>query len=1455
MTSSAEQIKNALLEIRRLKRELEDKGTSDHYAGPIAIVGTGLRLPGGISDLEGFEALLDEARNEITEIPPTRWRQEDTPPDLPKSARYGAFLEHVDMFDPEFFGISGTEAASMDPQQRLVLETGWEALENAGHAPNSFANKPLGIYLGMANSDYGRSLLSDIPAIDPYFTSGSSFSVASGRLAYFLGSKGPAISLDTACSSSLVAVQLACHALQSGECDIALAGGANLILSPEVHVNFSRANMLANDGLCKTFDDGADGYVRGEGCVLFVLRRLEDAQADGDIILAVIRGSAVNQDGRSNGLTAPNGPAQEAVIKSALKNANVKADTVGYIEAHGTGTPLGDPIEMNALASAYGRDKEGAPPLFVGSVKTNIGHLESAAGAVGILKCIVALQSGRIPAHLNFKTPNTHIEWPSYSVQVPVDAEPWPDLDGPRRAGVSSFGFSGTNAHLILEQAPQAKHAVTEGSLPCEVFSLSARTPEAASELARRTAIAIDKAHGSLADLCFTAAEGRAHFQYRFAVAARDKTELSAALRSAASSQHHPSLVAGRAISGIRPKVAFLFTGQGAQHPGMGRSLYETQSVYRNAIDECAELLGNSVPGGLLSILHAEKGDTRVNEPSVAQPALFALEYALAKLWISFGITPDALCGHSLGEFVAATIAGILPLQDALLLVAERGRLSAEAAADGMMASVFSDVDSISALIENTNSVEIAAYNGPNNHVLSGHSNELEPLLSRFTEMGIRAEPLRIAFAAHCALVDPVLSRFAAAAEKVRFQSGAIPIVSNLTGRIAEDTEFATPSHWVNHLRRPVRFTDSIQNLCDLGTTHFIEIGPHPVLSAMAAETVEKLGLTDKTVFLSSLRRDGEPGLELATSLSRAYVDGLTMRPTWLSKGKSNRRSSLPTYPFERTRHWHPSAPQAGISNALQTDAVWKRLTTSLDRQSERGPLGFDAAAYPEKWQALADLRCALVISLLREDGLFAEDGEERSFSDVNKQMHVTEGLVPLVRRWLGALADRGDLVIENDRITAPHKLADPELPSAISRVKTMLSDNLPLCDYVLHCANLLGRVVKGTASPLETLFPGGDFSLALGLYERSTTMRYMNDLAATAIESLAATKPNLAILEAGAGTGGTTAAVLDALDGSQCAYTFTDVSDLFLDRARDRFSDHKNIKYARFDLESSPIEQGFAPSSFDIVLASNAAHAVRNLPETLNYLRSLLRPSGVLILVESTTHFAWFDVTTGLIEGWRHAEDELRDDLALIDKNKWQGALLNAGFKTVESWPRTGSAAESVGQHLIVARAPSDVPSGSTTDAILPIPQFIEAPRLEAAPEISAALKVIANALPGERTKAISELVRLRVVMLLRRRTDRPPSDDERLRDIGLDSLMAVQLRNALAHDLEIDAGLPMSLVFDYPTIGTMAEFLAAANNLGTSTKIDAVPSYGTEENTATDLTNMTDEEVEALLLERLKR
>ncbi|MBR9805915.1 MAG: acyltransferase domain-containing protein [Alphaproteobacteria bacterium] len=1451
MTSSTEQMKQALLEIRRLRRELESRKQHAAKSGPIAIVGAGLRLPGGISDLAGFEALLTEGRHAISHIPSSRWQAADMPADLPPSAHYGAFLDHVDLFDAEFFGISGLEAASMDPQQRLVLETGWEALENAGYAPDSLTDTPLGVYLGMANSDYGRTMLTDLPAIDPYFTSGSSFSVASGRLAYFLGSKGPAITLDTACSSSLVALHLACQALKAGECDMALAGGVNLILSPEVHVNFSRASMLAGDGLCKTFDADADGYVRGEGCVIFTLRRLEDAQADGDHILGIIRGSAINQDGRSNGLTAPNGPSQETLIREALKEAGVTPDQVSYVEAHGTGTPLGDPIEMNALARAYGRDRKDAAPIYVGSVKTNLGHLESAAGAAGILKSLVALKSGRLPAHLNFKTPNPHIDWDTISVRVPTEGQAWPKMDGPRLSGVSSFGFSGTNAHIILEQPHVAEAAAPTEHLSWQMFPLSARSPTALVSLAGKMAATLEDSHHSLADTCFTAGAGRAHFPSRLAVAARSRDDLVSALKTVQEGKAHPDVTLGRAVAGKPPRIAFLFTGQGAQYAQMGRELYETQPVYRNAIDQCADLLGDTVPGGLVAALHAVADTSRLQDPSTAQPALFALEYALAKLWISFGVKAEALCGHSLGEFVAATLSGVMPLEDALRLVAERGKLTAEAGAAGMMASVFADEDTLRNIISASPSIEIAAYNGPANHVLSGPSSDLEPLVARLNADGIRADILRIAFAAHCKLVDPVVDRFRAAAQRVRFGKASIPIVSNLTGGYG--AEISTAEHWSNHLRQPVRFSDGIRTLLDAGITHFIEIGPHPVLSGMAAEIAAGTH-TSAPVFLPSLRRDGNLGQDLASSVGRLYVDGAGIDPACLARSACPKRISLPTYPFERTRHWHSSAPQPGGTRHVSADLSWSRLCTRLDRESVRGPLGFDASAYPQKWQTLADFRRLLIIYLLCEAGLFATDGETHRMDAIITSMKVCDALVPLAIRWMQSLADSGDLTISDEYATAPKALKVPDLDAGRAMVRQALSDNIPLSNYILHCADLLGPVVRGDISPLETLFPGGDFSLALGLYERSATMQYMNGLAAAAVDALASARPGLKILEAGAGTGGTSAAVLDTLRDTNSTYHYTDVSDLFLDRARTRFRNVPDMKFALFDLERPPEEQGLQTGSYDIVLASNAVHAVRNLPETLTYLRSLLRPSGTLVLVESTTHFAWFDVTTGLIEGWRHAEDNLRDDLALLNAPKWRAALLDAGFASAETWPRDGSTGGAIGQHLVVARTSSNEMSSSTGE-IIAEPQFMDIPELEADPEIQSALEAIEAALPKERPQAICDLLRKRVMTLLRRRTDQPPGDHERLLDIGLDSLMAVQLRNALAQDLHIPAGLPTTLVFDYPTLSAMADYLSELTQPDSTESAATSTTSSTQHTDHTDIADMTDEEVEALLMERLKK
>jgi len=484
-------VKRALLEIRELRARIAELESAPRE--PIAIVGIGIRAPGGVRDVASFADLIWSGVDAITPIPPDRWsldawydESQDTPGKM--TTRFGGFVGDVQRFDAEFFGIAPLEAASMDPQQRLVLQLAWEALENAGHAPAALAGTRAGVYLGIANSDYGRALFAHPNAIDPYFSTGNSLSIASGRLAYFLGVHGPAVSVDTACSSSLVSIHLACQGLRLGECDLALAGGVSLVLTPELNVNFSKAGMMARDGRCKTFDAAGDGYVRGEGGGMLVLRRLSDARKDGDRILAIIRGSAMNQDGRSNGLTAPNGPAQEAVIRAALAAANVSPAEVGYVEAHGTGTPLGDPIEVNALGAVLSAGRAPEEPLMLGSVKTNIGHLEAAAGVVGLVKAVIALQRREIPPHLHLKTLNPYIDWASLPVRVPTETTPWNPIQGKRLAGVSSFGFSGTNAHIILEEAP-AEPAKAVGSLqrPAHLLALSARDPQTLQEIATPT--------------------------------------------------------------------------------------------------------------------------------------------------------------------------------------------------------------------------------------------------------------------------------------------------------------------------------------------------------------------------------------------------------------------------------------------------------------------------------------------------------------------------------------------------------------------------------------------------------------------------------------------------------------------------------------------------------------------------------------------------------------------------------------------------------------------------------------------------------------------------------------------------------------------------------------------------------------------------------------------------------
>jgi acyl transferase domain-containing protein/acyl carrier protein len=872
---------------------------------PIAVVGMGCRVPGADTP-EAFWQLLRNGVDAVREIPSERWNADEyfnPDPDAQgtMATRWGGFVEGIDQFDAEFFGIAPREAASMDPQQRLLLEVAWEALENAGVAPDALRGTRTGVFVGLCSSDYFQLCVTrGFETFDTYLATGGAHSVASGRLSYVLGLEGPAVTLDTACSSSLLAVHLAARSLRHGECRMAIAGGVNAILWPGSSVTLSRGRMMAADGRCKAFDARADGFVRGEGCGLVVLKRLSDAVTDGDRVLAIIRGTAVNQDGRSNGLTAPNGRAQEAVIAEALADGNIPPALVGYVEAHGTGTSLGDPIELKALGAALATGRAAGDRFLVGSVKTNIGHLEAAAGIAGLIKTILMLQARMIVPSLHFQTPNPFVDWSSIPVAVPTSLVPWEPRSGKRIAGISSFGFSGTNTHVVVEEAPEESPPVNDVDRPLHIFCLSARSSSALAEQAGRLRQWLTHDPPALPDLCFTANAGRAHFAHRAAVSASSTEELNAALQRLTDGEESPRLRTNRAADGDAPGVAFLFTGQGAQYPGMGQQLYRTQPAFRRVLDRCDEVLAPMLGQSVLDIVRDPDAD-RLNRTFYTQPAMFAMEYALASLWQSWGVRPSLVVGHSLGEFPAACVAGVFSLEDGLALVAARARLTDDLPSGGAMAALAADERQVLAAIERFDGrLSIAAINGPENTVVSGPSALVGEIVGEFDRRGVRTQRLAVSNAFHSALVDGVLDGFEAEARKVRFSPPAIRLLSNVTGGFVGD-EVCSATYWRNHLRQPVRFGDGIRVAYGEGYRIFLEVGPHPVLLGMGRVVV---GEDVSTAWLPSLRRNRDEWEQVIETLAELYVRGVPVDWRGFDADYQRRRVALPTYPFERRRCW-----------------------------------------------------------------------------------------------------------------------------------------------------------------------------------------------------------------------------------------------------------------------------------------------------------------------------------------------------------------------------------------------------------------------------------------------------------------------------------------------------------------------------------------------------------------------
>jgi len=916
-------------DVESLSRHLVEKSSggreasnsvADQQAEQIAIIGMACRVPGA-SSIEDYWKLLDNGVDSITETPAERWpvdayydARRASPGKM--NTRWGGFIAGVDEFDASFFGISPREAMSMDPQQRLLLQTAWHALEDAGVPPHSLAGSNTGVFVGISGGDYKQLQLDHNAGVDAYSGTGNSASIAANRISYFLDLHGPSWAVDTACSSSLVALHQARVSLLNGECDLAIVAGVNLILAPETTIIFSQANMMAADGRCKTFDERADGYVRGEGCCVVVLKRLSETK---NRIHALIGGSAVNQDGKSNGLTAPNGLAQRSVFQQALYAANISASRISYVEAHGTGTSLGDPIEVGAINAVYGQPTVSEKPLWIGSVKTNIGHLEAAAGLAGLIKIVLAMQHYKIPSNLHFTKLNPQISFEGTRCAIATSPQAWPAEAQPRMAAVSSFSFGGTNAHVILQEAPignvvdAPSGADSDAEASCTLLAFSAKSETALRQLSQRYVDLFAKTPISLKAICHMAATQRSHHAFRLALPSRSREQAVESLSHYAKGESSSDIYVGNSFASPRGKIAFLFTGQGTQYVGAGRELYRTNAVFREALNRCDVTLQSLFHTSLSSIIDGENEIARTNT-SHAQPALFALEYALAAMWKSCGIEPHYLLGHSIGEYVAACLAGVFSLEDGLKLVFHRGRLMQEEASEGAMYAVHAPADFIVRFVESLDAnplqrelVGVAAYNSPQDIVLSGNAMMLEIIVADLRDKQASVAKLHVNRAFHSPYMHSMVESFRRCAETVTYHRPSLPVISNVTGKVIDDA-MCSADYWVAHVLAPVRFSEGMQTLAECGCKTFIEIGPHPVLTSFGPQTVAD-GL-----WLPTLRHGVHGDEQFHRSLGRWYAaGGIVDWAQWARAHDDDTVTTaslqLPLYPFQTDRYWF----QAGV--------------------------------------------------------------------------------------------------------------------------------------------------------------------------------------------------------------------------------------------------------------------------------------------------------------------------------------------------------------------------------------------------------------------------------------------------------------------------------------------------------------------------------------------------------------
>ncbi|KAB7837015.1 acyltransferase domain-containing protein [Streptomyces mobaraensis] len=1353
------------------------------------------RFPGA-PDLDAFWAALTEGREAVAPLDDETYLAAGGDParlDDPYLVKVASVVDGIDEFDAEFFGYPPSEAELLDPQQRLFLQCAHHALEHAGYGPGTTTGA-VGVYAGAVQSryflDHVHPRLRGADSVTLHHAQlGNVNSTLATRVSYELGLTGPSLSVQTACSTSLVAVHLACQDLLSHQCDTALAGGVSLNPALRQGYRYVKDGPFSHDGHCRPFDADATGMLAGEGLGVVVLKRLADALADGDHIHAVVKGSAVNNDGdRKVGFAAPSAAGQAEVIVAAQAVAGVGADSIGYVEAHGTGTPVGDPIEVAALTRAFAASTDRRGFCALGSVKGNIGHTDAAAGIAGFIKTVLALEHRTIPPTLHFRSPNPLLGLEDGPFHVPSAARAWESDGRPRRAGVSSLGIGGTNAHVVLEEAPAPLPARREdGDV---LLTLSARTPEDLTALAGNLGRHLrDRTELPLADVAHTLAAGRRARPHRLALTAADTADAARRLLAAPPA-------AGPA--GTDRPVVFLFPGAGSQHPGMGRGLYEREPVYRREIDRCADVLRPLLGRDLRDMLYGDAGPAAPGAPEGVFPTLVATEYALAMLLMSWGIRPAALLGHSLGEYTAACVAGVLPPEDLLPLVVRREELFARAAGTGGMLGVALGEDAVAPYLDG--GLSLAAVNGPGACALAGPEEALARAEERLTRDGVRHRRIRFGAAAHSALLDPVLGTYADAVARLTLKAPEIPYVSNLTGTWVTPEQATDPAAWVRHTREPVRFGAGLDTVLAEGDPVLLEVGPGRALTGLARAR----GGDNPVVPAMRHPRAEEPDHRtLLDAVGRLWTLGVPADVAAVHAGRSPRRVPLPGYPFRRTRHWidvHRPAGEAapGLRPAafpVPLAAELPRMTLAEQRlRAEHPPLRDPL----ELTAALDRLAVAHVCAVLRDAGLPLAPGAALAREDVHRAFRA----VPAYRRFLDALlamlVDDGVLREDGGLLHVTPAAADVPEPAALTReILAGHPEQAEDLAFLEHCVRHYPRVLDGTTAGTEVLLPDGDDARQRALIDRRlaySDIPLFRRLIADTVARLAAEAGRpVRILEIGAGRGYLTWEVAESLrELPDVTYHFTDLGRSFVldGQRRARDEGFTGMEFGVLDITKDPAPQGFPAGGFDVVLAFNVLHATPDLRRAVRNAGALLVPDGVLMLLEASRQQRWSLMTTGLYEGWWYFDDDLRDGSPLVTADQWTGLLAAEGFGDVTAFPRDGGT-DGADHTLVAARrvrsaapeAPAAAPAGRS---------FNRRPALS-----------VPYTPPG--TEREKDVVRLWEDVL---GIDGIGVHDNFF-DLGGESLLAMQLFARLRDTTGVE--LSLQRIFDAPTVARLVPLLDA--------------------------------------------